>query len=421
MKAAVEKHGAKMIVIDPRRIELVDFAALWLPLKPGTNVPVFSAMAHVIVAGGAGATRSSSRSAPKASPSSSDSLEKFTPEYAEAVSGVDRDLIAQAARLYATAQRGAIYWGMGISAALARHRQRPGADPPGVAHRAHRARGHRAQPAARAEQRAGRLRYGRHALPLSRLHAGGRPGERRSSWEQAWNIEPGGLNRKLGLTTTEILRPRPPGRRARALHHGRKPDDDRAQPEPDPPAHAAAGIPGGAGPVHQRVRRLCRCLPAGGFLGGERRHLHQHRPARAARAPGAAAARPGAPRLADHLRPGAAHRSAAWGGPASAGWEYAHPAEIMEEMAQRRARVRRRQRTSASRRPACRRRCGTIQHPGTPYLFAESFPRGRGKFTPLEYRPRGRDAGRRIPVHPDHRARAGALARRLDDAPLQAG
>ncbi len=41
MKAAVKKHGAKMIVIDPRRLELVDLAELWLPLKPGTNVPVF--------------------------------------------------------------------------------------------------------------------------------------------------------------------------------------------------------------------------------------------------------------------------------------------------------------------------------------------------------------------------------------------
>ena len=49
MKEAVRKHGAKLIVIDPRRLELCDFATLWLPLKPGTNVPVFTAMAHVIV------------------------------------------------------------------------------------------------------------------------------------------------------------------------------------------------------------------------------------------------------------------------------------------------------------------------------------------------------------------------------------
>ncbi|MCL4559573.1 MAG: molybdopterin-dependent oxidoreductase, partial [Chloroflexi bacterium] len=49
MKAAIRKHGAKLIVVDPRRVELVDYATLWLPEKPGTDVVVFSAMAHVIL------------------------------------------------------------------------------------------------------------------------------------------------------------------------------------------------------------------------------------------------------------------------------------------------------------------------------------------------------------------------------------
>ncbi|MFO7631352.1 MAG: molybdopterin-dependent oxidoreductase, partial [Caldilinea sp.] len=49
MKEAVRKYGARLIVIDPRRLELCDFATLWLPLQPGANVPLFSAMAHVIV------------------------------------------------------------------------------------------------------------------------------------------------------------------------------------------------------------------------------------------------------------------------------------------------------------------------------------------------------------------------------------
>src|SRR3972149_1417865 len=43
MKEAVKQRGAQLIVIDPRRIELCDFAALWLPLKPGTSVAAFSA------------------------------------------------------------------------------------------------------------------------------------------------------------------------------------------------------------------------------------------------------------------------------------------------------------------------------------------------------------------------------------------
>src|SRR5215212_8871081 len=49
MKAAVAKHGAKLIVVDPRRVEMVDWATLWLPEKPGTDVPLYSAMAHVII------------------------------------------------------------------------------------------------------------------------------------------------------------------------------------------------------------------------------------------------------------------------------------------------------------------------------------------------------------------------------------
>ena len=42
------------------------------------------------------------------------SMEKFTPEYAEAISGVDRNLIVQAARMYARAKNAAIYWALGI-------------------------------------------------------------------------------------------------------------------------------------------------------------------------------------------------------------------------------------------------------------------------------------------------------------------
>ena len=49
LKKAVRANGAKLIVIDPRQIELTDFATLWLRQKPGTDVAVFQAMANVIV------------------------------------------------------------------------------------------------------------------------------------------------------------------------------------------------------------------------------------------------------------------------------------------------------------------------------------------------------------------------------------
>jgi predicted molibdopterin-dependent oxidoreductase YjgC len=204
MKAAVRDHGAKLIVIDPRRLELCDYAALWLPLKPGTNVPVFNALAHVIVAEGL-----VSRDFIDARTTGYDefvrSLERFTPEYAEAISGVDRNLIVAAARMYATARNGAIYWGMGISqlshgtasalglihlALLTGHigREGTGLNPL------------RGQNNVQGASDAG-------AMPFH--YPGYMPVDKEESavqWERAWNVEPGGLSRQRGLTTTEILR-----------------------------------------------------------------------------------------------------------------------------------------------------------------------------------------------------------------------
>ncbi len=113
LKKAVAR-GAKLIVVDPRHIELVDFAALWLQQRPGTDVAVFHAMANVIVAEKlydveyiAADTEGFEDYAATLAP--------FTPEWAEGVSGVPAAKIRQAARMYAEAKTAALYWGMGIS------------------------------------------------------------------------------------------------------------------------------------------------------------------------------------------------------------------------------------------------------------------------------------------------------------------
>src|SRR5512136_2731722 len=87
MKAAVEKHGARLIVIDPRQVELAKWATLWLPLKPGTDVPVFSALAHVILKEHLG-NRKFIDERTTGYDDFVKSIEKFTPEYAELISGV---------------------------------------------------------------------------------------------------------------------------------------------------------------------------------------------------------------------------------------------------------------------------------------------------------------------------------------------
>ncbi|WP_410971847.1 molybdopterin-dependent oxidoreductase, partial [Salmonella sp. SAL4445] len=91
MKAAVANHGAKLIVVDPRRVEMVNWAALWLPEKPGTDVPLFSAMAHVIIMERL-YNRDFIERRTEGFEEFSKSMEKFTPAYAEAISGVDRNL-----------------------------------------------------------------------------------------------------------------------------------------------------------------------------------------------------------------------------------------------------------------------------------------------------------------------------------------
>ena len=113
MKAAIQKHGAKLIVADPRRIEMVDYAVLWLAQKPGTDVPLFSAMAHVILK----ENRFNQEFIDARTENFAEfaaSMEKFTPEYAESITGVSRDKIIEAARLYAGAHNAAIYWSLGI-------------------------------------------------------------------------------------------------------------------------------------------------------------------------------------------------------------------------------------------------------------------------------------------------------------------
>ncbi|MCA9895345.1 MAG: formate dehydrogenase subunit alpha, partial [Anaerolineae bacterium] len=114
LKKAVRKNGAKLIVIDPRQIELTDFATLWLRQKPGTDVALYQAMANVIVSEKL-YNHDFIEQRTEGFADYVESLEHCTPEWAEGITGVPANDIRQAARMYATAERAAFYWGMGIS------------------------------------------------------------------------------------------------------------------------------------------------------------------------------------------------------------------------------------------------------------------------------------------------------------------
>ena len=93
-------RGARLIVINPKRIELCDQADLWIRQKPGTDVALFNAMARVMLDEGL-ANRDFIRTRTEGFEDWVRSLEPYTLEYAERVTGVSRADIAQAARWYA--------------------------------------------------------------------------------------------------------------------------------------------------------------------------------------------------------------------------------------------------------------------------------------------------------------------------------
>ena len=116
------RQGAKLIVIDPRRIDLVRSphieAAHHLPLQPGTNVAVLTAMAHVIVTEGL-ADEAFIRE--RCDWDEYQDWAQFvaeprhSPEVLEAVSRVPAAELRAAARLYATGGNAAIYYGLGVT------------------------------------------------------------------------------------------------------------------------------------------------------------------------------------------------------------------------------------------------------------------------------------------------------------------
>ena len=116
------RQGAKLIVIDPRRTDIVRSphieADYHLPLRPGTNVAVLTAMAHVIVTEGL---------IDEAFVRERCDMDEFgdwvefvsdprhSPEFLAPVIGVEAEMVRGAARLFATGGNGAIYYGLGVT------------------------------------------------------------------------------------------------------------------------------------------------------------------------------------------------------------------------------------------------------------------------------------------------------------------
>ena len=107
-------RGARLIVIDPRRIDLADFADVYVQARPGSNVAVFNGIARVLLDEGY-LDEAFLRQRASGLAELTDLLRDCPVQHAADLAGVPPGTLAAAARLYGRAQRPAIVYGLGIT------------------------------------------------------------------------------------------------------------------------------------------------------------------------------------------------------------------------------------------------------------------------------------------------------------------
>ena len=113
MKRAVAR-GAKLAVADPRAIWLTEIADWHMQLKPGSDVWLLNAMAHVIVTEGL-EDREFIERATESFDSVRETVLRYPPEEAEKHTGVPAEMIREVARAYAGTKKAGIYYTLGIT------------------------------------------------------------------------------------------------------------------------------------------------------------------------------------------------------------------------------------------------------------------------------------------------------------------
>ena len=116
MRRAVVERGAKLVIINPRRIDMCDFADLWLRPRPGTDVALLNGMAKVILDEGLW-DQEFVENRTEGFDEWLSVVDKYELDYVSGITGVAADDIAEAARMYARPpfSGSCLIWGMGIT------------------------------------------------------------------------------------------------------------------------------------------------------------------------------------------------------------------------------------------------------------------------------------------------------------------
>ena len=111
---AIKKHGAKLIVVDPLRIDLANHADLWLRLKPGTNIALINGLLNIIISENL-VDHDFINNRTEGFEEVRKIAERYTPDVVSNITDISIDDLYLAARLYGTSNTAMILYGMGIT------------------------------------------------------------------------------------------------------------------------------------------------------------------------------------------------------------------------------------------------------------------------------------------------------------------
>lgn len=371
------QRGARLVVVNPKHIELCDYADIWIRQRPGTDVALFNAMAKVILDDGLW-DEAFVRARTEGFDAWRAAVEPYTPEVAERITSVPAADIVQAARWYARPpfSGSCLIWGMGITqhtngtanahallnlSLLTGQLGRPGS---GISP----LRGqNNVQGCGDAGCIPTNLPGYQHYVP-----------ETLAKFERAWGVRP---PERPGLVVTDMVEGCLTGQIRAMYVIGENP----LLSEPDL-HHAQKAMEQLDLLVvqdlflHETAELAHVFLPAAAFAEKEGTFTNSERRVQRVRT---VLDPPGEARPDWWITAELAKRVARRLGLPAGGFEYAGPAQIFDEMAALVPFLGGISHARLDREGGIQWPCPTPEHPGTRFLYAESFPRGKGKFVPV--------------------------------------
>jgi formate dehydrogenase alpha subunit len=388
LRRAVEDRGAALIVVNPIRIDLCDVAEVHLQPRPGTDVALFNAMAQVILAEGL-----EDGAFIEARTEDFDSwrrvVEQVTPEIAAEICGVPTDDIRIAARLYARPRPGrdgeargsCLIWGMGVTQHTMGSDNARALINLALATGQVGGFGNGISPLRGQNNVQGCSDSGCLPNVLPGYEAVDDP-EVSARWSQAWGVE---LPLEVGLQSTAMIERMLDGELATMYVVGENPllSDPYL-------AHAREAFERLDFLVvqdifmHETAEIADVVLPAASFAEKDGTFTNSERRVQLVRP---IIESPGEARLDWAITNEIARRVLKLLERPEAGFEHESAAEIFDEMARLTPIVTGLSHARLDREGGIQWPCPEPDHPGTPRLFEEEFPRGRGKFVAVEQGP----------------------------------